>query len=59
LLSLNLSHKKPLEVRMGKGKGSMSHRMACVKGGSILFELCEASKKLKFQFLDPEDPDYL
>lgn len=37
--------KKPLEVRMGKGKGSLSHRVARVKGGSILFELCGISKK--------------
>ena len=37
--------KKPLEVRMGKGKGSMSHRVARVKGGSILFEVCGISKK--------------
>jgi large subunit ribosomal protein L16 len=37
--------KKPLEVRMGKGKGSLSHRVARVKGGSILFELCGVSKK--------------
>jgi len=37
--------KKPLEVRMGKGKGSLSHNVACVRGGSILFEVCGLSKK--------------
>lgn len=31
--------KKPLEVRMGKGKGSVSHWVARVKKNQILFEL--------------------
>ncbi len=31
--------KKPLEVRMGKGKGSVDHYSAVVKKGMILFEL--------------------
>lgn len=31
--------KKPLEVRMGKGKGSVDHFVANVKTGMILFEL--------------------
>lgn len=31
--------KKPLETRMGKGKGILSHWAARVRGGSILFEL--------------------
>lgn len=31
--------KKPLEVRMGKGKGSVDHFVAVVKEGMILFEL--------------------
>lgn len=37
--------KKPLEVRMGKGKGSLSHKVARVKGGSIIFEVCGLSKE--------------
>ena len=32
--------KKPIEVRMGKGKGSISHWCAKIRGGTILFELC-------------------
>lgn len=32
--------KKPNEVRMGKGVGSISHWAAKVKSGSIIFELC-------------------
>lgn len=32
--------RKPTEVRMGKGKGSVSHWCARVKGGTTLFELC-------------------
>lgn len=31
--------KKPLEVRMGKGKGAPDHWVAVVKPGRILFEL--------------------
>ena len=31
--------KKPLEVRMGKGKGSVDHYATEVKGGSVMFEL--------------------
>lgn len=30
--------KKPLEVRMGKGKGALDHWVAVVKPGRILFE---------------------
>ena len=37
--------KKPTEVRMGKGKGSVSHWVARVKGGSVLFEVCGINKK--------------
>ena len=31
--------KKPLEVRMGKGKGSIDHYVAVVKEGMILYEI--------------------
>ena len=31
--------KKPLEVRMGKGKGAVEHWAAVVKPGRILFEI--------------------
>lgn len=31
--------KKPLEVRMGKGKGAVDHYVAVVKPGKIIFEL--------------------
>ncbi len=31
--------KKPLEVRMGKGKGALDHYVAVVKPGRMLFEL--------------------
>ena len=30
---------KPLEVRMGKGKGALSHYVAVVKPGKIMFEI--------------------
>ncbi len=30
---------KPLETRMGKGKGDPDHWVACVKEGTMLFEL--------------------
>lgn len=31
--------KKPIEVRMGKGKGAVSHWVARVRGGTTIFEL--------------------
>jgi large subunit ribosomal protein L16 len=31
---------KPISARMGKGKGSVSHWGARVKGGTMLFEIC-------------------
>ena len=31
--------KKPLEVRMGKGKGALDHYVAVVKPGTIMFEM--------------------
>ena len=31
--------KKPLEVRMGKGKGAQDHYVAVVKPGRIIFEI--------------------
>ena len=30
---------KPLEVRMGKGKGEPDHYVACVRPGQVLFEV--------------------
>ena len=36
--------KKPVEVRMGKGKGSINHWVFNVKSGTIL---CEVETKLK------------
>jgi large subunit ribosomal protein L16 len=32
--------RKPIEVRMGRGKGVFSHWCAKIKGGSIIFEIC-------------------
>ena len=31
---------KPISARMGKGKGSLSHWGARVRGGRLLFEIC-------------------
>ena len=31
---------KPIGVRMGKGKGQVSHWAAKVKGGTMIFEIC-------------------
>ena len=31
---------KPISSRMGKGKGSVSHWGARLKGGTVLFEIC-------------------
>jgi large subunit ribosomal protein L16 len=35
---------KPTASRMGKGKGSLSHWAARVRGGTILFEICGVKK---------------
>ena len=37
---------KPIEVRMGKGKGAVSHWAAKIAGGSMLFELEGISEKV-------------
>lgn len=37
--------KKPTEVRMGKGKGSVNYWAAKVGGGTILFEICGVSSQ--------------
>jgi large subunit ribosomal protein L16 len=34
---------KPVGVRMGKGKGQLSHWGARVRGGTVLFEICGAN----------------
>ena len=41
--------KKPTEVRMGKGKGNVSHWSAKIKGGTVIFELCGVNKKTAFK----------
>ncbi len=38
--------KKPLETRMGKGKGAPEYWVACVKPGRILFEIAGVSKEI-------------
>lgn len=38
--------KKPTEVRMGKGKGAVSHWVSRIRGGTIIFELCGVSDKI-------------
>lgn len=43
---------KPNESRMGKGKGSVSHWCAHVKGGTTLFEICGVSKKIAIEALN-------
>lgn len=43
--------KKPLEVRMGKGKGSIDHYSAVVKKGMILFEVAEVDESLAMEAL--------
>jgi len=38
--------KKPGEVRMGKGKGNVSHWASKIRGGAIIFEVCGVNKKI-------------
>lgn len=37
---------KPTGVRMGKGKGQVSHWGARVRGGTVLFEICGVNLKV-------------
>lgn len=37
---------KPTESRMGKGKGAVSHWVARVKSGAVLFEICGVSHNI-------------
>jgi len=37
---------KPIEVRMGKGKGNVSHWVSRIAGGSLLFEVDGVPEKL-------------
>ena len=37
---------KPTGVRMGKGKGGLSHWGARVRGGTVLFEICGMNLKV-------------
>lgn len=43
--------RKPLEVRMGKGKGSLDHYVAMVEPGRIMFELAGVSEEVAFEAL--------
>ena len=42
---------KPTGVRMGKGKGQVTHWGARVRGGTVLFEVCSANSKTIFAAL--------
>ena len=43
--------RKPLEVRMGKGKGSLDHYVAMVQPGRIMFELAGVSHDVALEAL--------
>ncbi|MBT8232421.1 MAG: 50S ribosomal protein L16 [Saprospiraceae bacterium] len=42
---------KPLEVRMGKGKGNLDHYVANIKAGRIMFELDGVPRDVAFEAL--------
>lgn len=42
---------KPLEVRMGKGKGALDHYVASIKPGRILFEMDGVPKEVATEAL--------
>jgi|SRR5690625_494649 len=51
--------KKPLEVRMGKGKGAVDHWVAVVKPGRVLFEVAgvtEAQAREAFRLVGHKLP---
>lgn len=39
---------KPLEVRMGKGKGNVEHWVALIQPGKILYEMAGVSRELAY-----------
>ncbi len=43
--------RKPLEVRMGKGKGSLDHYVAMVQPGRIMFEIDGVTKEVAMEAL--------
>ncbi len=43
--------RKPLEVRMGSGKGSPEFWVAVVKKGTIMFEIDEVSREVAYEAL--------
>ncbi len=43
--------KKPLEVRMGKGKGAVDHWVAVIQPGTIMFELDGVPRDVAFEAL--------
>jgi len=43
--------KKPLEVRMGSGKGSVESWVAVVKAGTIIFEVQGLTKEIAYKVL--------
>ena len=43
--------KKPLEVRMGSGKGSPEKWVAVVKAGTVMFEIANVSEELMCEAL--------
>ncbi len=43
--------KKPLEIRMGKGKGAVDHWVAKISSGKILFEIETSSRALGIKAL--------
>jgi large subunit ribosomal protein L16 len=42
---------KPLEVRMGKGKGALDHYVAPIKPGRIMFEIDGVPRDVAFEAL--------
>jgi large subunit ribosomal protein L16 len=42
---------KPLEVRMGKGKGALDHYIAPIKPGKIMFEIDGVPRDVAFEAL--------
>lgn len=42
---------KPIGVRMGKGKGSISHWATQVNCGNVLFEICSSNYNISFSAL--------
>lgn len=50
---------KPIEVRMGKGKGNIDHWAAAIKPGKVIYEIQGVSEEMARQHLKKQELSFL